>query len=75
MWSEVGPWAGTSASTELLRREVPGHDPDAYVTDRMDFPAPDGTAVSATVIGTPTRPWTAPRLSPSSTGTARTVSP
>ncbi len=48
VWSEVD--LGSSASTELLRREVPGHDPDAYVTDRMDFPAPDGTAVSATVI-------------------------
>ena len=36
--------------TDAHRDEAPGHDPAAYVTEVRTFPAPDGTAVPATVV-------------------------
>jgi oligopeptidase B len=36
--------------TDTHRDEAPGHDPAAYVTEVRTFPAPDGTAVPATVV-------------------------
>jgi oligopeptidase B len=35
---------------ELLKRlEVPGYDPDHYVTERLEAPAPDGTPIPVTL--------------------------
>jgi oligopeptidase B len=48
VWSDVD--LATGATEDVLRREAPGHDPSAYVTERMSFPAPDGTPVGATVV-------------------------
>lgn len=40
----------TGERTETHRKEAPGHDPAAYVGELLSFPAPDGTAVPATVL-------------------------
>ena len=48
VWTNVDLATGTSE--DVLRREAPGHDPSAYVTERMTFPAPDGTSVGATLV-------------------------
>ncbi|MFC6288592.1 prolyl oligopeptidase family serine peptidase [Nocardioides sp. GCM10027113] len=40
----------TGAATEVLRREAPGHDPSAYVSERRTFPSADGTPVPATIL-------------------------
>jgi oligopeptidase B len=48
VWSELD--LATGAVEDVLRAEAPGHDPSAYVTERMAFPSPDGTSVGATVV-------------------------
>ncbi len=48
VWSDVD--LETGAAEDVLRREAPGHDPAAYVTERRSFAAPDGTPVGATVV-------------------------
>ena len=48
VWSDVD--LATGCSEHRHRQQAPGHDPARYVTERMSFPAPDGTAVPATVI-------------------------
>ncbi len=46
-WSEVD--LDTGERTIVKRAEAPGHDPAAYVSEELSFPAPDGTPVPATV--------------------------
>jgi len=48
VWSDVD--LTTGQVEDRLRAGAPGHDPIRYVTERMSFPAPDGTPVPATVI-------------------------
>ncbi|HYH33544.1 MAG TPA: prolyl oligopeptidase family serine peptidase [Nocardioides sp.] len=48
VWSEVALTDGSR--TEVLRREAPGFEPGDYVTERHEFPAPDGTPVPATLL-------------------------
>jgi oligopeptidase B len=48
VWSEVD--LDTGSRTERHRRLAPGHDPAGYVAEMMSFPAPDGTAVPASVL-------------------------
>ena len=48
VWSEVD--LRTGRAVDRLREQAPGHDPSRYVTERRSFPAPDGTAVPATVV-------------------------
>jgi oligopeptidase B len=48
LWSQVE--LATGRGRDVLRREAPGHEPADYVTERISFPAPDGTAVPATVV-------------------------
>jgi oligopeptidase B len=48
VWSAVDP--ATGDRTERHRAEAPGHDPAAYASEVRAFPAPDGTAVPATIL-------------------------
>ncbi|WP_167305774.1 S9 family peptidase [Nocardioides euryhalodurans] len=48
VWSEVS--LATGERTEVLRHEAPGFDPGDYLTERVELPAPDGTAVPASVM-------------------------
>ena len=48
VWSEVDLASG--AATEVMRREAPTYDPGRYLTERHEFPAPDGTPVPASVM-------------------------
>jgi oligopeptidase B len=48
VWSEVE--LATGARTEVMRREAPTHEPGRYVTERHEFPAPDGTPVPASLM-------------------------
>jgi oligopeptidase B len=48
VWSDVD--LTTGAVEDLLRQEAPGHEPAAYVTERLSFATPDGTTVRATVV-------------------------
>jgi len=48
VWSDVD--LTTGARTERHRKDAPGHDPAAYVGETRAFPAPDGTAVPATIL-------------------------
>jgi len=48
VWSEVD--LRTGERTEVLRRDAPGHDPDAYDVQRHELPSADGTPVPATVM-------------------------
>ncbi len=47
VWSDV---ALDGSSTDRPGPATPHHDPEHYVTERRSFPAPDGTAVPATII-------------------------
>ncbi len=48
VWSAVD--LATGSTSEVHRAGAPGHDPDAYVTERRRFPAPDGTGVPAILL-------------------------
>jgi len=48
VWSDLD--LGTGDRSERHRQQAPGHDPEQYVCERMEFPAPDGVAVPATVV-------------------------
>ncbi|MFC4784783.1 prolyl oligopeptidase family serine peptidase [Nocardioides sp. MAHUQ-72] len=48
VWSTVD--LVTGAQRDVHRQDAPGHDPSAYVTERLWFPAPDGVSVPATVV-------------------------
>jgi oligopeptidase B len=48
VWSSVD--LKTGATTEVHRGEAPGFDPDAYVSERRAFAAPDGTPVPAVLL-------------------------
>ena len=48
VWSDVD--LRTGERTERHRQLAPGHDPDRYACEVRSFPAPDGTAVSATLV-------------------------
>ena len=47
VWTDV---ALDGSSTDRPGSPTPHHDPARYVTERRSFPAPDGTAVPATII-------------------------
>ncbi len=47
-WSTVDLTTGDRL--EVHAEEAPGYDPDRYVTERHEFPAPDGTMVPATLL-------------------------
>lgn len=47
VWTDV---ALDGTSTDRPGQPTPHHDPARYVTERRSFPAPDGTAVPATLI-------------------------
>ncbi len=48
VWSAVD--FATGRRTGLLQREAPGHDASAYVSERRELPAPDGTLVPVTLV-------------------------
>jgi oligopeptidase B len=48
VWSEVD--LRTGARTERHRQQAPGHDPSRYLSEVLEFPAPDGTSVPVTVV-------------------------
>jgi oligopeptidase B len=48
VWSDVAFADGIRV--ERHRQEAPGHDASRYVSERMTFPAPDGTPVPASVL-------------------------
>ena len=47
VWTDVAP---DGSATDRPGSTTPHHDPALYVTERRSFPAPDGTAVPATII-------------------------
>ena len=48
VWSTVDLTTGTT--TDVLRADAPGFDPDRYVTERRTFPSLDGTDVPAILV-------------------------
>ncbi len=54
--SYIHPWVwsdldlSTGERTERHRQQAPGHDPERYVCERMQLPAPDGVPVPTTVV-------------------------
>jgi len=48
VWSDVD--LTTGGRTERHRKDAPAHHPASYLTERRNFPAPDGTQIPATLI-------------------------
>ena len=48
VWSDVD--LATGARTEVHRQEAPGHDPERYLTSRVDVPSEGGVTVPVTVV-------------------------
>ena len=48
VWADVD--LATGARTERHRQQSPGHDPDRYVSEMTEAPAPDGTLVPVTLV-------------------------
>ena len=62
VWSDLD--LETGRRTERHREQAPGHDPERYVCERRELPAPDGVAVPATLVRLRSTPLdgTAPAL-------------